>query len=315
VIGVLLRRLLWSIPVFLVVAVFVFLLVHLAPGDVASRIAGGADADPATIERIRQQLGLYDPIWVQFGRWVESFFTGGMGRSLLTRQTVAAALDDRLEVTVSLTLGALVAALAIGVPAGIVAGSRPGSLVDRVVILTTSLGIAAPSFLVGLIFVLLFSHTLGWLPATSYIPFSDDPIRWLRHITLPSLALGVAMAAELARHLRASLRDTLHQDYIRTAIAKGLPRRVVILKHALKNAGIPVATVLGIQVHNLLGGVIVIETVFGLPGIGRLAISAVFARDYPVIQGIAMLAVLVVLIVNLLVDVAYTYLNPKVRVT
>lgn len=312
---VLLRRLMWAIPVFLTVAIFVFLLVHIAPGDVAARIAGGADADPATIARIRQELGLNDPLYVQFWAWFSSLFNGGMGRSMLTRQTVAAAIGDRIHITVSLAIGALVVGLLIGIIAGIIAGSKPGSITDRIVILTTSLGIAAPSFLVGVILIYIFSHTLGWLPATSYMSLSDDPVRWLRHITLPSVALGVALAAELARHLRASLRDTLFQDYIRTATAKGLPRRVVIYKHALKNAGIPVVTVIGLQIHNLLGGVIVIETVFGLPGIGRLAINAVFARDLPMIQGIAMLAVVVVLVINFLVDLVYGYLNPKVRVS
>jgi peptide/nickel transport system permease protein len=311
---VLLRRIVRAFAIFFVVSVLVFLLLHLAPGDPATRMAAiGGGATPEQIERIRAELGLNDPLQVQYARWMGSILRGDLGTSLFGGASVADTIGRRIPVTLSLTLGAMLVALAIGIPAGIVAGSRPGHYIDRLVIIGATVGISSPAFVTGLLLVLFLSHIGGWFPATSYVDFGSDPLRWLHHLALPSLALGIGLAAELARHVRASLRDTLHQDYVRTAVAKGLPWRLVIGKHAMRNALLPVVTMIGLQVTYLLGGAIVIEQVFGLPGVGALAAFAVFARDYPMIQGIALIAVAVVLVVNLIVDVSYTRIDPRVR--
>lgn len=307
------RRLVATIPILVLVSIIVFLLVHISPGDPAVRAAGGIDASAEAIASARERLGLNDPFLVQYGRWALGLVQGDLGTSLFSSQRVVDAIVPRLPITLSLTLGAILVALCIAIPAGTIAALRPGGWVDRVVMLGASLGIAMPSFLIGLLLILVFALRVGWLPATGYVPFGDDPVAWLRHMVLPALTLGVAVAAELSRHLRASLRDVLHQDYVRTAVAKGLPALKVIGKHALKNASIPVVTVLGLQVRALLGGTIVVEQVFGLPGFGTLAVQAVFDRNLTIIQGIAVTAVVIVLITNFLVDISYAWLNPRIR--
>lgn len=309
------RRLLAVVPTLLLVSFIVFLLVHLSPGDPAVRAAGGQDATPEAIAAARERLGLNDPFLVQYGNWMLSLLQGDLGTSLFSSQKVTEAILPRLPVTLSLTLGAAIVAVLLSIPIGTIAALRSGGLSDRMVMLGASLGIAMPNFFIGLLLVLGFALSAGWLPATGWVAFSDSPGGWISHMILPSVTLGIAVAAELARHLRASLRDVLDQDYVRTASAKGLSSVKVVGKHGLKNAAIPVVTVFGLQVQHLLGGTVVVEQIFGLPGLGSLAVQAVFDRNYTVIQGIAVVTVLIVLIINFLVDLSYAYLNPRIRLT
>jgi peptide/nickel transport system permease protein len=305
-------RVLSTVPVVFVVTFVVFGLILLIPGDPAITIAG-PDATPEQIETIREGLGLNRPFLIQYVDWLGSALQGDLGTSLFTSRAVTTSIMESLPVTLTLTVTAIVISLLISVPLAIVSATRRGGWIDRVATVTSSIGIALPSFWLGLMLVLLFSITLGWLPATGYVPLAQDPAAWLRHILLPALTLGVAAAAESTRQLRGSIIEVLQQDYVRTARAKGMRTRKVIGKHVLKNASVPLVTVIGLQVTLLLGGAIVVEQVFGVPGLGQVAISAVTTRDLPVIQGVVLVAVLVAMLSNLLVDLTYGYLNPKVR--
>jgi peptide/nickel transport system permease protein len=305
-------RVLSTVPVVFVVTFVVFGLILLIPGDPAITIAG-PDATPEQIETIREGLGLNRPFIIQYVDWLGSALQGDLGTSLFTSRPVTTSIMESLPVTLTLTVTAIVISLLISVPLAIVSATRRGGWIDRVATVTSSIGIALPSFWLGLMLVLLFSITLGWLPATGYVPLAQDPAAWLRHILLPALTLGVAAAAESTRQLRGSIIEVLQQDYVRTARAKGMRTRKVIGKHVLKNASVPLVTVIGLQVTLLLGGAIVVEQVFGVPGLGQVAISAVTTRDLPVIQGVVLVAVLVAMLSNLLVDLTYGYLNPKVR--
>lgn len=307
------RRVLISIPILLAVTLVVFLLLQVAPGDPARRAAGGESASQAQVDDARERLGLNDPMVEQFGTYLGGILTGDLGRSFFSNQPVVDAIADRLPVSISLMTGSLVVALLIALPAGAIAAVRPGGWIDRLVMLMSSAGVAMPSFFIGLLLAYLFAVQLDWLPATGFVPLEDDVGAWARSLALPWLTLGLAAAAEISRFLRASLRDVLDQDYVRTARAKGLPTSKVIGKHAMKNASIPVVTVIGLQVRFLLGGTIVVEEVFGLNGLGSLAVKSVLDRDYPLIQGIAISTAVIVVAVNLLVDLSYGYFNPKVR--
>ena len=305
-------RVLSTVPVVFVVTFVVFGLILLIPGDPAITIAG-PDATPEQIEVIRERLGLNRPFLIQYVDWLGGALQGDLGTSLFTSRAVTTSIMESLPVTLTLTVTAILISLLISVPLAIISATRRGGWIDRLATVTSSIGIALPSFWLGLMLVLLFSLTLGWLPATGYVPLAQDPAAWLRHILLPALTLGVAAAAESTRQLRGSIIEVLQQDYVRTARAKGLRTRMVIGKHVLKNASVPLVTVIGLQVTLLLGGAIVVEQVFGVPGLGQVAISAVTTRDIPVIQGVVLVAVLVAMLSNLLVDLAYGYLNPKVR--
>ncbi|MHA6627237.1 ABC transporter permease [Pseudonocardia sichuanensis] len=305
-------RVLSTLPVLVLVTFVVFGLVLLIPGDPAATIAG-PDATVAEVAAVRERLGLDRPVLVQYWDWVTGALAGDLGTSLYTSRPVATSIGDGLPVTISLAATALLISLLIAVPTAIVSALRRGTWIDRVATVGSSLGIALPSFWLGLVFVLVFSLALGWLPATGYVPLDEDPAAWLRHILLPALTLGIASAAESARQLRGSIIGVLQQDYVRTARAKGLRERMVIGKHVLKNASVPLVTVLGLQITALLGGAVLVEQVFGVPGLGLVAIGAVTTRDVPVIQGIVLVAVVVAMVCNLLVDLTYGYLNPKVR--
>ena len=307
-----LKRLLLAVPTLVLVSILVFSLVQVTPGD-AARTAAGPEASPAEVEAVREQLGLNASPITQYFHWAGSALTGDLGNSLLSDYGVLESIGDRMPITLSLTLLAAIIAILIAVPLGAIAAVRAGGWVDRLIILFTSAGIAVPSFVVGLLLVYVFALSLSWFPATGYTPIEESFVEWLRGLILPAFALGVAVSAELARHLRASLRDVLQSDYVRTARAKGLSPFKVVVKHGLKHAAIPVVTVFGLQISHLLGGTIVIELVFGLPGVGSLAVKSVFSYDYPMIQGIALLAGVLVIVVNVLVDVSYSYLNPKIR--
>jgi peptide/nickel transport system permease protein len=305
-------RVVTTLPVLVLVTFVVFGLVLLIPGDPAATIAG-PDATVAEVAAVRERLGLDRPVLVQYWDWVTGALAGDLGTSLYTSRPVATSIADGLPVTISLAATALLISLVIAVPTAIVSALRRDTWIDRVATVGSSLGIALPSFWLGLVFVLVFSLALGWLPATGYVPLDEDPAAWLRHILLPALTLGIASAAESARQLRGSIIGVLQQDYVRTARAKGLRERMVIGKHVLKNASVPLVTVLGLQITALLGGAVLVEQVFGVPGLGLVAIGAVTTRDVPVIQGIVLVAVVVAMVCNLLVDLTYGYLNPKVR--
>lgn len=296
----------------LIVSSVVFLALYLVPGDAAASLLGD-DASPARLAEIRDRLGLDEPFLVQYWNWLSGALTGDFGQSLVTSQGVSEAISERLPVTLSLTFGALFVALVTALPAGTLAALRRGGATDRAVTLMASVGIALPNFWIGLLLLMVFALNNRWLPAVGYVPLTEDPWQWARHIVLPAIALGLAAAAEIARQLRASLCNVLEQDYIRTARAMGLRSRSVIGRHALKNAALPVVTVVGVRVAALLGGTAVIEQIFGIPGLGQLAVRSTLLRDLPMVQGIVVVSTVIVLTVNFLVDISYAWLNPKVR--
>lgn len=308
------RRLGAAVVIFFMVSVFVFSLVLIVPGDPAVAVAG-EHADPAYIDAVREELGLNDPLHRQYVRWLGAALQGDFGRSLISGEDVVSGLLVRFPATASLMVLSVGLALALGVPAGLAAGLKPGSAVDRVVSLVASLGVAVPNFWLGLLLVMYFSLQLGWFPAVGYTPLTESPVEWLRGLVLPALTLGTSGMAEIARQTRAGVVDVHRREYVRTAYANGLPDRRVVGRHVLRNAAIPIVTVLGLQVAHLLGGSVIIETVFGIDGIGRYAINAVMQRDFPVVQGMVLFVTIVVLIVNLLVDLSYSAINPRVRVT
>jgi peptide/nickel transport system permease protein len=306
------RRLLAVIPLLFIVTIIVFGLILLVPGDPAVTLAG-ENATEERIDEIRSELGLDDSVLEQYGRWLGDAVQGDLGTSLYSSSSVVELISPRFSTTVVLAAGALVVALLVGIPAGMVAAARQGSWIDRLVTLGATAGVALPSYFLAMLLVLFFAIRNPWLPATGYVPFGDDPWLWFKGLILPSIALGSSGAAVVARQLRSALIDVFHQDYVRTARAKGLRPTKVVMKHSLKNAAIPLVTVLGLQVSFLLGGTVVIEQIFGIPGLGQLAVTAVTEGDLPVIQGIVIVATLVVVAANLVVDVLYGYLNPKVR--
>jgi peptide/nickel transport system permease protein len=307
------RRLLALIPLMLIVSFIVYALVLFLPGDPAVAIAGGAEATPEEVEEIREQLGLDDPFLVQYGRWLKNAVQGDLGESLYTGRSVSDEIGRRFPITFSVAIGAIAISILVGAAAGIIAGLGRGRAPDRGVSLFTSLGLAIPSFWLALMLVILFSVELGWLDSIGYVNFGDDPYQWARHLILPWIALGIGAAATVARQVRGALVDVLDQDYIRTARSKGLSGRLVIGKHALKNAAMPALTVLGIQFAYLLGGTVIIESIFSIPGLGAYIVSAISGRDLPVIQGTMLMMAVIFVVLNLLVDVLYAVVNPKVR--
>ncbi len=306
------RRVLMIIPLLFMVSLGVFALVHMIPGDPAITISG-ENATAEQIEATRARLGLDDPVLVQYARWATSAIQGDLGQSLFSSRTVTGAIIERFPVTISLTAAAMFFALLISIPAGIIAAIKRGRPADRAATLFASLGIAMPNFWLGILLILAFALAYPIFPAVGYTRMAEGVGPWARSLVLPGITLGMAAAAETTRQLRSSLYDILHQDYIRTARAKGMGSTIVIGKHALKNAAVPVVTVIGFQLAFLLGGTVVVEQVFGLPGLGGLAIRAVLERDIPMIQGIVVITALIVMLVNLLVDLSYAYLDPRVR--
>jgi len=306
------RRLLALIPVALVVATVAFVLMHLAPGDPASVIAGPyASADD--IQRLHHQLGLDQPLWVQLTRWYGRLLRGDLGDSIFLRKPVLAAIADRVEPTLLLTVFATVVAVLIGVPAGIVSAHRHNTTADQAVMVAALVGISVPNFLLGLLLILLFSVQLGWFPVAGYSPLEYGWTKTLRSLVLPAVALGVVQSGLIARITRSAMLDVLREQFILAGRAKGLGERTVVGKHALKNAMIPTITIIGISFAILIGGAIVVETVFNIPGLGRLIISAVLRRDYPVIQGVVLCVAGVYMLINLAVDLSYLVFDPRVR--
>jgi peptide/nickel transport system permease protein len=307
------RRLLITIPLLLLISFGVFSLVLLLPGNPALALAGGIHSSPAEVARITRQLHLNEPFWRQYLRWLDQVLHGNLGQSLFLHQSVASGIASRFPVTLSLAVGGMLIAVVLGIPAGIVAGVRQGTAPDRMVTVASSLGVAIPDFWLALLLVIVFAVDLRVLPALGYVPYTTSPWQWFQHLILPWLALGIGGAATVARQVRGSLIDTLDQDYMRTAVAKGLGRRKVIGKHALKNALSPAVTVIGISFGYLLGGTFIIEQIFSLPGIGQYMLQAISAKDLPVIQGVVLVTAVCFVIINLIVDIVYGYLNPKVR--
>jgi peptide/nickel transport system permease protein len=306
------RRLFSTFVVMAVVAFVVFSLLYLTPGDPAAVIAGDIATDE-DIRRIHARLGLDEPFLVQFGRWAWALLHGDLGTSIFTNLPVTTLIGQRVEPTVALTLCTLVVAIAVAVPLGVVAAARAGTWVDRAVMAFSVLGFSVPVFVVAYGLILTFSVELDWLPVQGYRKLGDGVWEWARHLILPSIALGTVYVALIARMTRASMLDVLSQDYIRTAAAKGLARDQVLIGHALKNAAIPVMTIIGMGVALLISGAIVTETVFALPGIGRLTVDAILRRDYPIIQGVILIFSAVYVLVNLLVDLSYMFFDPRIR--
>jgi peptide/nickel transport system permease protein len=306
------RRLLSTVVVMAIVAIFIFLLLHLSPGDPAAIIVGD-NATPAQIDAVRKQLGLDDPLAVQFVRWVGGVLTGDLGVSIFSHEPVNKLIGQRIEPTVSLALTTLLLAVVFAVSFGVLAAWKVGTWVDRFVMVLSVLSFSIPVFVVGYLLIYVFSIKLGWLPVQGYAPLGDGVLVWARHLVLPSIALGLAYVALIARITRTAMLDVLSEDYIRTARAKGVATGPVLMKHALKNAGVPIVTVIGIGVALLIGGVVITETVFNIPGVGRLVVDAISQRDYPIIQGVTLLFSGIYVIVNLLVDLSYTLLDPRIR--
>ncbi len=306
------RRLLSMLPVMAVVALFVFLLLHLAPGDPAAIIAGD-NASPENIDQIRKKLGLDEPIWKQFLVWVTSLAQGDLGRSMFWNDPVTTLIGQRAEPTISLACTTLFVAVVVAITLGVTAAAKAGTFIDRLVMGFAVMGFSVPVFVVGYMLIFLFAIQLKWLPVQGYTPIAEGILPWLRNLVLPSVALGMAYVALIARITRATMLDVLAEDYMRTARAKGVAPRPMLLKHALKNAAVPIVTVIGIGVALLIGGVVITETVFNIPGIGRLVVDAIARRDYPIIQGVIIVFSGIYVLVNLLVDLSYTLLDPRIR--
>ncbi|MBI0432649.1 ABC transporter permease [Roseomonas sp. KE0001] len=306
------RRVLATIPVMAIVALFVFSLLYIAPGDPAAVIAGD-QATPADVERIRQSLGLDRPFLVRFGEWVFRILQGDLGVSIFTNLPVTRMIAQRIEPTLSLMVVTLVLAVVIAVPMGVVAAWKHGSWIDRLVMAFAVLGFSVPVFVVGYLLAYYFALQLDWFPVQGYTPFSEGFGPWFRNLVLPSIALGGVYIALIARITRATMLEVLQQDYIRTARAKGAGQRTILFLHALKNAAVPIVTVIGIGVALLIGGAVVTESVFAIPGLGRLTVDAILRRDYPVIQGVILLFSFVYVLVNLLIDLSYTLFDPRIR--
>jgi peptide/nickel transport system permease protein len=306
------RRLIATVPVMGVVALFVFSLLYIAPGDPAAVIAGDL-ATSDDIARIHAKLGLDEPFLLRFGHWLWGVLHGDLGISIFTNLPVAQLIGQRLEPTVALTLTTLVVTVLFAVPLGILAAWKVGSWIDRLVMVIAVAGFSLPAFVLAYLLVLCFSIELPLLPVQGYVSIRDGFAPFIAHLILPSIALGLIYGALIARVTRASMLEVLSQDYIRTAEAKGLAQGEVLIGHALKNAAVPIATVIGIGVALLISGVIVTETVFAIPGIGRLTVDAILRRDYPIIQGVILLFSAVYVLVNLAVDISYTLLDPRVR--
>lgn len=308
----LIRRVLATIPVIGMVAFFVFSLLYLTPGDPAAVIAGDI-ATNEDIERIRQKLGLDQPFLTRFGTWAWGVLRGDLGISIFTNLPVIQLIGQRVEPTLSLAICTLIIAVLVAVPLGVVGAWKAGKLIDRFVMLFSVLGFSIPVFVLAYLLIYVFAIQLDWLPVQGYVPIREGFWPWLRQLILPSIALGTIYIALIARITRATMLDVLAQDYVRTAHAKGLAPSAVLMQHALKNAAVPIVTIIGIGIALLISGVVVTESVFAIPGIGRLTVDAILRRDYPVIQGVILLFSVIYVVVNLLVDLSYRLFDPRIQ--
>jgi peptide/nickel transport system permease protein len=308
-------RLFHLFPVLILLSIIVFSLVHIIPGDPVDVMMGEGFNDPVVAEALRKQLHLDKPIVIQYLYWFWGVIHGNLGKSVITHQPVLDMILERFPATVLLALASAVVAIMISIPAGIIAAAKQNTWADYMAMGISLCGISIPNFWLGIMLILLFSQFLGWLPSMGYTPLFEHPKEALIHLVMPAITLGTAMAASLTRFTRSEMLEELRQDYVRTARAKGLRERAVLFQHVLKNSMIPTITVVGLQIGGLLEGAVITETVFAWPGIGRLAIQAVFERDYPLIQGIVLFAAATYVVVNLVVDISYTFLDPRVRLT
>jgi peptide/nickel transport system permease protein len=306
------RRILATIPVMGVVAIFVFSLLYLSPGDPAAIIAGD-QATSEVVEQIRQQLGLNEPFLQQFGRWLWKILHGDLGRSIFVNQPVSQMILQRVEPTLALAISSMLISVAIAVPLGVLAAWKAGTWIDRSVMAFAVLGFSFPTFVIGYLLIFALALWANILPVQGYVSISKGFLAFLPNIIMPSLTLGIVLIALIARMTRASMLEVLSQDYIRTAHAKGLGNSKVLVGHALKNASVPIVTTIGLAFALLISGVVVTETVFAIPGIGRLTVDAILRRDYPVIQGLVLVFAGSYVLVNLLVDISYTFLDPRIR--
>jgi peptide/nickel transport system permease protein len=310
--GYILRRLIATIPVMLIVAVFVFLMLRLTPGDPAAIIAGD-NANTEQVAAIRERLGLDQPIITQFFIWFGNMLRGDFGESFFFKKTVAELIASRLEPTLALSLSTIVIAVLVAVPLGVLAAYKQGTIIDKIVMGFSVMGFSVPVFVIGYSLIYLFAIKLNWLPVQGYQRIGDGFGGFLQRLILPSITLSVIYIALIARMTRTSVLDVMGEDYIRTARAKGQAERNVLFRHALKNAAVPIVTVIGLGIALLIGGVVVTESVFTIPGIGRLTVDAVLARDYPTIQAVILLFSFVYVLINLLVDLLYCAFDPRIR--
>jgi peptide/nickel transport system permease protein len=306
------RRVVATIPVMAVVALFVFSLLYIAPGDPAAVIAGD-QASPADVERIRQSLGLDRPFLIRFSEWVWQILHGDLGTSIFTNLPVTTMMAQRFEPTLSLMVITLVFAVATAVPMGVVAAWKAGTWIDRLIMAFAVFGFSVPVFVIAYLLAYVFALELEWLPVQGYTPLSEGLWPWFENLILPAIALGCVYIALIARITRAAMLEVLQQDYIRTARAKGIGQQGILFVHALKNASVPIVTVIGIGIALLIGGAVVTESVFAIPGLGRLTVDAILRRDYPLIQGLVLLFSFVYVLVNLAIDLSYTLLDPRIR--
>ena len=311
--GYIFKRIFMTIPVMVVVALFVFLLLRLSPGDPAAVIAGDY-ATAEDVQKIREKLGLSEPIFVQFVTWLGSLIQGDLGTSIFSNKPVTELIAQRLEPTLMLALTTIIFSILVAVPLGTIAAFRAGSWIDRLVMLFSVGGFSVPVFVLGYILIYYFSITWRILPVQGYrSPFEDGMLPFIQHIILPTLTLSVIYIALLARMTRASVMEVLEEDYIRTARAKGLSEVKILMRHALGNAAVPIVTGIGIGIALLIGGVVVTESVYNIPGLGRLVLDAVLARDYPIIQGLILFFSLIYVLLNLIIDLTYTLFDPRIK--
>jgi peptide/nickel transport system permease protein len=310
--GYILRRLLQTIPVMLVVAIFIFLMLRLTPSDPAAIIAGD-NANAEQVAQIRSQLGLDQPMLQQFVIWIGKVATGDLGESFFFKKTVAALVGERIEPTLSLAFFTIMIAVLVAVPLGVLAAHRQDTWIDRLVMGFSVLGFSLPVFVIGYLLIYVFAIWLNWLPVQGYQRIGEGVLGWAQRLILPSMTLSVIYIALIARMTRASVLEVLSEDYIRTARAKGQIERKVLFRHALRNAAVPIVTVIGLGIALLIGGVVVTESLFTIPGLGRLTVDAVLARDYPTIQAVILLFSFVYVMINLAVDLVYTLLDPRIR--
>ncbi len=307
-----LRRLVQMIPALLLVSIAVFMIIHLIPGDPAEIIAG-PNATDAQLEALTRQFGLDQPLWLQYVTWLRNALTGNMGHSFINNYPVNKMIALRVPATIELATAAAIVVVLISFPLGIMAALRPGSAIDFASTLFSALSFAVPGFWLAIMLILLFSLQLKLLPPSGRPDFGEQPTEHLKSLIMPAFTLGIGIAAKIARYLRSSMLEVLDQDYIRTARAKGLRERVVVVRHVLRNALIPVVTVLGLQTGDLLSGAIIVESVFAWPGIGRLTVQAIGWRDYSLLQADVLYIVLTFMVINLLTDLTYGFIDPRIR--
>jgi len=305
-------RLVSAIPVLILVSVMVFSLLHLLPGDPATAILGN-EASPEAIAALNEKLGMNKPIIVQYGDWVYNLFHGNLGNSMVDNTPVTKLIAQRLPATLELTVGAFVVAIIIALPSGILSAARPGTWIDHVCTFISMLGMSIPHFWLGMMMILFFAVKLGLLPASGYVSLTQDPVANMEAMIMPMIATGFRQSAVLMRMVRSSMLDVMNADYIRTAVAKGLSERAVLVGQALRNAMIPVVTTSGLLIASLLGGLVITETIFSIPGFGKLMIDSVFRRDFTTVQGSILIVAVFVIIVNIIVDVLYTFIDPRIK--